>query len=289
MRALDSTKPHVCKRMWLRCCRKAKPRIFSAGRPPHRYHCGDLTDCIETSRSGQPKAYRCYPTNSSNETQREEREQRAGRTEAHYVSLAQVRNCTDRLACGDFSVHDVIRRRYMRRLNQYTKRKTIRLFWLSCKNHNYNQSRLSGISDADKNSFMSVIHGIGPNERSGSHSAHAWLYLNFRRVAGTLIVMLSVPFALVGGLWLMWWLGFNFSVAVAVGFIALAGVAAEDRCRHVDLSRCSDDGTAHSMRNRAPAIYPRRHLMAGAVERVRSKVMTVAAITVQSSIRQNCY
>src|SRR6266542_1472374 len=51
------------------------------------------------------------------------------------------------------------------------------------------------------------------------------LYLNFRRVTETLIVMLSVPFALVGGLWLMWWLGFNLSVAVA--FIALAGVAAE--------------------------------------------------------------
>ena len=43
----------------------------------------------------------------------------------------------------------------------------------------------------------------------------------------TLIVMLSLPFALVGGLWLLWWLGFNLSVAVAVGFIALAGVAAE--------------------------------------------------------------
>ena len=53
------------------------------------------------------------------------------------------------------------------------------------------------------------------------------LYLNFRRVTETLIVMLSVPFALVGGLWLMWWLGFNLSVAVAVKFIALAGVAAE--------------------------------------------------------------
>ena len=53
------------------------------------------------------------------------------------------------------------------------------------------------------------------------------LFLNFRRITETLIVMLSVPFALVGGLWLMWWLGFNLSVAVAVGFIALAGVAAE--------------------------------------------------------------
>ena len=53
------------------------------------------------------------------------------------------------------------------------------------------------------------------------------LYLNFRRLTETLIVMLSLPFALVGGFWLMWWLGFNLSVAVAVGFIALAGVAAE--------------------------------------------------------------
>ena len=53
------------------------------------------------------------------------------------------------------------------------------------------------------------------------------LYLNFRRMTETLIVMLSVPFALVGGIWLMWLLGYNLSVAVAVGFIALAGVAAE--------------------------------------------------------------
>src|SRR6185437_3453599 len=53
------------------------------------------------------------------------------------------------------------------------------------------------------------------------------LFLNFGRLTETLIVMLSVPFALVGGVWLMWWLGYNMSVAVAVGFIALAGVAAE--------------------------------------------------------------
>jgi Cu(I)/Ag(I) efflux system membrane protein CusA/SilA len=43
----------------------------------------------------------------------------------------------------------------------------------------------------------------------------------------TLIVLLSLPFALVGGLWLMWWMGFNLSAAVAVGFIALAALAAE--------------------------------------------------------------
>src|SRR6266508_5407879 len=53
------------------------------------------------------------------------------------------------------------------------------------------------------------------------------LYLNFRRVSETLIVMLSVPFALVGGICLRWWFGLNLLVAVAVGFIALAGVAAE--------------------------------------------------------------
>src|SRR3546814_18579121 len=53
------------------------------------------------------------------------------------------------------------------------------------------------------------------------------LYLNFRRVTESLIVMLSVPFALVGGVWLMWMLDYNVSVAVIVGFIALAGVAEE--------------------------------------------------------------
>ena len=53
------------------------------------------------------------------------------------------------------------------------------------------------------------------------------LYLNFGKLTETFIVMLSLPFSLVGGLWLMWWMGFNLSVAVVVGFIALAGVAAE--------------------------------------------------------------
>ncbi|RMD90899.1 MAG: efflux RND transporter permease subunit [Calditrichaeota bacterium] len=53
------------------------------------------------------------------------------------------------------------------------------------------------------------------------------LYLNFRSVTESLLVMLSLPFALVGGIWLMYILKFNFSIAVGVGFIALAGVAAE--------------------------------------------------------------
>ena len=53
------------------------------------------------------------------------------------------------------------------------------------------------------------------------------LYFNFGNLTAPVVVMLSVPFSLIGGFWLVWWLGFNLSVAVAVGFIALAGVAAE--------------------------------------------------------------
>jgi len=53
------------------------------------------------------------------------------------------------------------------------------------------------------------------------------LYFNFKNITEPLVVMLSIPFGLIGGFWLIHYLGFNMSVAVAVGFIALAGVAAE--------------------------------------------------------------
>jgi len=53
------------------------------------------------------------------------------------------------------------------------------------------------------------------------------LFFNFRNITEPLVVMLSIPFGLIGGFWLIYWLGFNISVAVSVGFIALAGVAAE--------------------------------------------------------------
>jgi copper/silver efflux system protein len=107
------------------------------------------------------------------------------------------------------------------------------------------------------------------------------LYLNFRRVTETLIVMLSVPFALVGGLWLMWWLGFNLSVAVAVGFIALAGVAAETG---VVMLIYLDNALTELQTRRIAEGQPftrddlRAAIMAGAVERVRPKMMTVLAI-----------
>jgi copper/silver efflux system protein len=107
------------------------------------------------------------------------------------------------------------------------------------------------------------------------------LYLNFRRLTETLIVMLSVPFAAVGGLWFMWWLGFNFSVAAVTGFIALAGVAAEtgvvmliylDNALKERRQQRAEEGSAFAAKDLHAAI------MVGAVGRVRPKIMTVAAI-----------
>ncbi len=107
------------------------------------------------------------------------------------------------------------------------------------------------------------------------------LYLNFRRITETLIVMLSVPFALVGGIWLMWALGYNLSVAAAVGFIALAGVSAEtgvimliylDHAWLAVQEKCAGEGRSPLAADLYAAI------MEGAVERVRPKMMTVTAI-----------
>ncbi|MCM8580723.1 CusA/CzcA family heavy metal efflux RND transporter [Accumulibacter sp.] len=107
------------------------------------------------------------------------------------------------------------------------------------------------------------------------------LYLNFRRLTETLIVLLSVPFALVGGVWLMWGLDYHLSVAVAVGFIALAGVAAEtgvvmliylDHAWQAVRETCRAAGREPGVADLYAAV------MEGAVERVRPKMMTVVAI-----------
>jgi Cu(I)/Ag(I) efflux system membrane protein CusA/SilA len=107
------------------------------------------------------------------------------------------------------------------------------------------------------------------------------LYLNFRRLTETLIVMLSVPFSLVGGIWLMYLLDYNMSVAVAVGFIALAGVAAETGV--VMLIYLDQAFTAVTAKRRAAGervivadLYDA--VMQGAVMRVRPLMMTVFAI-----------
>lgn len=103
------------------------------------------------------------------------------------------------------------------------------------------------------------------------------LWLTFKRVSDVLLIMGTLPFALIGGVWLQWLLGYNLSVAGAVGFIALAGVAAEfgvimvlylnqalDKYR-----RLEPDGGSQMVQ---------RAIHEGAVLRVRPKVMTVATI-----------
>jgi Cu(I)/Ag(I) efflux system membrane protein CusA/SilA len=107
------------------------------------------------------------------------------------------------------------------------------------------------------------------------------LFLNFRRLDDTLIVMLSVPFALVGGIWLMYLLGYNMSVAASVGFIALSGVAAETAVvmlMYLEHAwRDVRQGCAAAARRPGPAdLYDA--IIAGAVLRVRPKMMTVLAI-----------
>jgi len=104
------------------------------------------------------------------------------------------------------------------------------------------------------------------------------LYMNFRSFTESMIVMAALPFALVGGVWFIWLLGFNTSVAVWVGFIALAGVAAETgvvMLIYLDeaFRRYGDEGRMNTASDVAEAVRE------GALERLRPVVMTVAAIT----------
>ena len=103
------------------------------------------------------------------------------------------------------------------------------------------------------------------------------LWLVFRRVSEALLIMLSLPFALVGGLWLVWLLGHAVSVATLIGFIALAGVAAEfgiimllylRQAWERQLALDPDSGEAELD----------EAIRRGAVQRVRPKAMTVAVI-----------
>jgi len=103
------------------------------------------------------------------------------------------------------------------------------------------------------------------------------LYLIFRRAGEAWLVMLSLPFALVGGVWLIDLLGYNLSVAVAVGFIALAGVAAEFgvvMLVYLD-NALKDRERAGQLKDAADL---KAAIMEGAVLRVRPKAMTVATI-----------
>ncbi len=104
------------------------------------------------------------------------------------------------------------------------------------------------------------------------------IFLNTKSVFETLVVMLAVPFSLVGAFWLLWWLDYNLSIAVWVGIIALAGVSAETGV----VMLLYLDGT-YKNAVRAGRMRHRRDLVEavyqGAVTRVRPKLMTAVTTT----------
>ncbi len=103
------------------------------------------------------------------------------------------------------------------------------------------------------------------------------LYLNFKNITESLIVMLSLPFSLVGGVWLLYLFNYNLSVAVGVGFIALAGVAAETGViMLIYLDQAYKDRRMRGQMTSLKDLY--EAIISGAVERVRPKMMTVMAI-----------
>ncbi len=103
------------------------------------------------------------------------------------------------------------------------------------------------------------------------------LYFNFKNVTESLIVMLSLPFSLVGGIWLLYLLDYNLSVAVGVGFIALAGVAAETGViMLVYLDQAYKERLMQGQMTSLRDLY--EAIIVGAVDRVRPKMMTVIAI-----------
>jgi Cu(I)/Ag(I) efflux system membrane protein CusA/SilA len=99
------------------------------------------------------------------------------------------------------------------------------------------------------------------------------LMVHFGKIDRTLMIMLSLPFGLIGGLWAVDLAGYDMSVAVAVGFIALGGIAVETAI--VMLLYIDHQVRAHPPTNRDELIEA---IMSGAVMRVRPKLMTVAVI-----------
>lgn len=107
------------------------------------------------------------------------------------------------------------------------------------------------------------------------------LYLNFKAFSEVAIIIVTLPMAMIGGLWLMYFEGFNFSVAVGVGFIALAGVAVEiGVIMLVYLNQAINELKGNASANNAPisADAYRNALVHGAGSRVRPVMMTVATI-----------
>ncbi|MRF67995.1 CusA/CzcA family heavy metal efflux RND transporter [Escherichia coli] len=105
------------------------------------------------------------------------------------------------------------------------------------------------------------------------------LYLAFRRFSEALLILLSLPFALVGAIWFLYWMNFNLSVATGTGFIALAGVAAEfGVVMLIYLRHAIEDKEKQKGISKLSNQDLDRALYEGAVLRVRPKAMTVAVI-----------
>ena len=109
------------------------------------------------------------------------------------------------------------------------------------------------------------------------------LYLNFRAFSEVAMIVVTLPMAMIGGLWLLYFEGFNFSVAVGVGFIALAGVAVEiGVIMLVYLNQSLKELLDESEKNRQiiEASDYRQALLHGAGLRIRPVMMTVATIII---------
>ncbi|WP_319558223.1 CusA/CzcA family heavy metal efflux RND transporter [Thiomicrorhabdus sp.] len=105
------------------------------------------------------------------------------------------------------------------------------------------------------------------------------LYFIFKDAVESLMIMLVVPFALLGSVWFLWWLGFHYSVAVAVGMIALAGVAAEFGVVMLLYLKQAIQQAIDEDRLNTPQQL-REAILQGAVQRVRPKAMTVSVIVI---------
>jgi len=107
------------------------------------------------------------------------------------------------------------------------------------------------------------------------------LYLNFRRASEVFIILATLPLALVGGIWLMYWLNYDLSVAAGVGFIALAGVSVEIgviMLVYLNQAYRRQQDQASSQRRNIGVSELRQAVIEGALLRVRPIIMTVAAI-----------
>ncbi|MDP1786522.1 efflux RND transporter permease subunit, partial [Nitrosomonas sp.] len=109
------------------------------------------------------------------------------------------------------------------------------------------------------------------------------VYLNFGRLTETLIVMLSVPFSLVGGIWLMYWLEYNLSIAAVVGFIGLIGIAAESgmvMLVFIDQSLSTISRQRKALAEKVTLTDLYEAVVQGAVYRIRPVMMTIAGSVV---------